>query len=221
VGRQEHAGGNGEATEARHHPQQVRSQETWAAIIEAAAALFAERGYEHTTTHQIAARAGVSVGALYRYFANKEALVIELYRRYISELRVRILEEFPAARIAEVSGFRDMIHTTLSLAFRLYAEHPGLRRVLVDQSRKIPELIALRHEQEAEVRQVVRQILGTVPAVQLPDPEVGAYLVHLFIESLIDDVLLYGPGAETADFDEARLLDAGTDFILRYLTGTV
>jgi AcrR family transcriptional regulator len=167
----------------------------------------------------VAERAGVSVGALYRYFANKEALVVELYRRYVSELRTRLISEFPIADIVGGSDVRELVRKTLALAFRLYSDRPGLRRVLVEQARKIPELVALRLEQEAEIRQVVGQMLGAFPGVRLPDTEAGAYLIRLFIESLIDDFLLYRP--EDAAFDEARLIDAATDFILRYVTGRV
>ena len=208
-----------EGGEQRHQPKQSRSQETWNAILEAAAETFAEQGYEQTTTHHVAERAGVSVGALYRYFANKEALVVELYRRYVSELRDRLVAEFPIADIVGGSDVRELVRKTLALAFRLYSERPGLRRVLVEQARKIPELVELRLEQEAEIRLAVGQILGAFPGARLPDTEVGAYLIRLFIESLIDDFLLYRP--EDADFDEERLIDAAADFILRYVTGRV
>jgi AcrR family transcriptional regulator len=45
-----------------------------AAILEAAAAVIAEKGYEATTMAEIAARSGTKIGSLYRFFPNKESL---------------------------------------------------------------------------------------------------------------------------------------------------
>jgi len=56
-----------------------RAQQTRAAIVEAALALFRERGYEATTMREIAARAGVSTGNAYYYFGSKEELIQEFY----------------------------------------------------------------------------------------------------------------------------------------------
>jgi AcrR family transcriptional regulator len=56
-----------------------RAQQTRAAIIEAALALFRERGYDATTMREIASRAGVSTGNAYYYFSSKEELIQEFY----------------------------------------------------------------------------------------------------------------------------------------------
>ena len=56
-----------------------RAQQTRAAIVDAALVLFRERGYDATTMRDIAARAGVSTGNAYYYFASKEELVQEYY----------------------------------------------------------------------------------------------------------------------------------------------
>ncbi|MGV8977839.1 MAG: TetR/AcrR family transcriptional regulator [Cellulomonas sp.] len=50
---------------------------TRAALREAALGLFAEHGYDRTTTAQVASRAGVSEMTLFRHFASKEALLLE------------------------------------------------------------------------------------------------------------------------------------------------
>src|SRR5258706_778849 len=48
------------------------------AILDAAARILVDRGYDAFTTNRVAAGAGVSVGSLYQYFPNKEALLAEL-----------------------------------------------------------------------------------------------------------------------------------------------
>jgi AcrR family transcriptional regulator len=65
----------------RGRPPGITEQGTAAreALYKAAVGLIAERGYEATTLRDIAQRAGVSVGLLYRYFPNKRAVVLHLY----------------------------------------------------------------------------------------------------------------------------------------------
>ena len=58
------------------------TQEKEHAIYEAALELFAERGFAGTAVPHIAQLAGVSVGTIYRYFPDKEALVNALFRRW-------------------------------------------------------------------------------------------------------------------------------------------
>ncbi|MFW6598958.1 TetR/AcrR family transcriptional regulator [Propionibacteriaceae bacterium Y2011] len=68
----------------RKQPQQRRSRATVEKIVTAAAQLFRTDGIA-ATTDQIALRAGVSVGSLYQYFPNKQALLAELTRRHMAE----------------------------------------------------------------------------------------------------------------------------------------
>src|SRR5256885_17137254 len=70
----------------RRRPRQERSRETVEAIVEAAAQVFERHGYAAGTTNRIAERAGVSIGSLYQYFPNKDAIVAELARRHIAEI---------------------------------------------------------------------------------------------------------------------------------------
>src|SRR5215468_3748459 len=65
------------------------------AIMTAALELFVERGFHGTAVPEIAERADVGAGTIYRYFESKEALVNELYRREKQALATRVLSQFP------------------------------------------------------------------------------------------------------------------------------
>lgn len=65
----------------RKTPQQVRSRATRDAIVEAAARIISERGLDGFSTNAVAERAGVSIGSLYQYFPNKDALMVALIKR--------------------------------------------------------------------------------------------------------------------------------------------
>lgn len=74
-----------EATPERATPSQARARFTVETILEAASEILRVEGVDAVTTRKIAARAGVSVGAVYQYFPNKEAILIEISKRIMDE----------------------------------------------------------------------------------------------------------------------------------------
>ena len=62
----------------RKTPRQQRSEFTFDAILDSAARLFQQHGYAATTTNRVAELAGVSIGTLYHYVPNKDALLYAL-----------------------------------------------------------------------------------------------------------------------------------------------
>jgi AcrR family transcriptional regulator len=67
-------------------PTRARGVQRVAELLDAAAALFAENGYETTTMTQIAKRAGASIGSLYQFFPSKEVLAEALFVRYVERV---------------------------------------------------------------------------------------------------------------------------------------
>src|SRR5260370_27471172 len=76
----------------RRIPQQERGERRVAELLEAAAVEFAEAGYDAATMKAIAKRAGASIGAVYQYFPNKEAIVSALRTRYVNEMEEQWIE---------------------------------------------------------------------------------------------------------------------------------
>ena len=107
------------------------------AIITAAAHILIERGYEGATTGRIAERAGVSIGSLYQYFPNKEALVAALIEGHANEI-VRVIEaalDDPAlATVAD--GIRALIKAGM-VAHRI---DPALHKILNEQVPRVGRL---------------------------------------------------------------------------------
>lgn len=71
----------------RRTPQQERGEKRITRILDAAAQVINEVGYEAATTVAIAARAHTAIGSLYQFFPNKEAILQELLARYRTQLR--------------------------------------------------------------------------------------------------------------------------------------
>ena len=77
----------------RRAPKQKRSREMVSRLLDATAATIAERGLDGTTTNHIAEQAGVSIGSLYQYFPDKEALVESLLTRMGEQAGLRFRQQ--------------------------------------------------------------------------------------------------------------------------------
>src|SRR5216684_6538473 len=74
-------------------------------ILEAALVCFAKRGFHQTSMHDISAEAGISVGLIYRYFKNKEAVIAAMADRHKKEIH-EILE-----RARQAPNLRESLET--------------------------------------------------------------------------------------------------------------
>ena len=73
-----------EERQQRRRPRQARSRATWEAILEAASQILERRGPAALNTNAVAARAGVSIGTLYQYFADKRAILVAAAQRELA-----------------------------------------------------------------------------------------------------------------------------------------
>ena len=85
----------------------------------AALELFVERGFFGTAVPEIADKAGVGAGTIYRYFESKEALVNALYRQEKAAFAQRVLDNFPKTPIA-----RELFRTMWNRMAKLAVENP-------------------------------------------------------------------------------------------------
>lgn len=96
-----------------------------AADIEAAAReVFCERGFEAASTAEIASRAGVAEGTLYKHFQNKRALLIKVLETWYHSL----MEDF-AAQLAGIQGTRNRIYYVVARHLRALKEGAALARL--------------------------------------------------------------------------------------------
>ena len=87
----------------RKSPSQERSRLTVERILDAAARIFHEQGYAGATTNDIADEAGLSIGSLYQYFPNKDALLAALTKRHITTTTSSLADMI--GKLPEDSGF--------------------------------------------------------------------------------------------------------------------
>jgi AcrR family transcriptional regulator len=90
-------------------PQQSRSRATVDAIVEGALRCIATSGMAGLTTKQIADKGGVSVGSIYEYFDNKEAIVDALYQRFVDDVVKMIQRETPILLEQDVESLIQLL----------------------------------------------------------------------------------------------------------------
>ncbi len=90
----------------RKKPQQERSIQRLEAILEAAIALFLEKGVAETTMSEIALRAGISIGSLYQFFPQKAAVIKALHDRFAAQLQGFISQIFVGVQTLEEAADR-------------------------------------------------------------------------------------------------------------------
>ncbi|MBT2490313.1 TetR family transcriptional regulator [Streptomyces sp. ISL-96] len=117
----------------RRAPVQQRSAERLARILDACAQLLDETGYEQLSTRAVAARAGVPIGSVYRFFGNKRAMADALAQRNLDRYAERI-----SGRISAMPGedWRGAIDAVLDEYIAMKRTVPGFR--LVDFGVQIP-----------------------------------------------------------------------------------
>ena len=118
-----------------------------AEIAAAAMSVFVEKGFAGARLDEIAARAGVSKGALYLYFETKE----DLFHAAVAEAVVPNLEPMLSLVAAHSGPFEQLVETLVQRAAHLAATTAlgGLLRVVVGESRNFPEIARVWHDQVA------------------------------------------------------------------------
>jgi AcrR family transcriptional regulator len=99
----------------------TKSAETRKRILEAALACFRQRGFEAATMREIAAEAGMSVGAAYYYFDSKEAIVMAFYERSQREI-----EPLTAKALASSRDLEERLRAIVQVKFDCFAPHRAL-----------------------------------------------------------------------------------------------
>jgi AcrR family transcriptional regulator len=198
----------------RRKPLQNRSRDTVEAILEAAAQVFERHGYAAGTTNRIAERAGVSIGSLYQYFPNKDAIVMELSRRHIAQVRAMAWAGLGA--LAEhVPPLRDGLTAIVRGTVELHKQAPLLQRVLFEETPRSDEVRALLWELFEGCSGLIAAYLEASPEVRVPDVRVAARMVTVVVDEVTHGAIIH-----PRDGDDPEVFARETITMLeRYLTG--
>ncbi|MBB5049932.1 AcrR family transcriptional regulator [Rhodopseudomonas rhenobacensis] len=185
----------------RKSPIQGRAKQTVATILEATARILTEEGSERLTTNHLARRAGFSIGTIYQYFPNREAIVLALVERQRAEVERRVKavlaggeDAGPEARIAQIVR-------TLHQAF---AVHRAPQRRLVQALLRLAATQGIPTPPDTVARAIFT-IWRDAKGGRAPGESDVFVLTQSLFETLRQATLQSSPLLGTVDFEEALL----------------
>jgi AcrR family transcriptional regulator len=197
----------------RKLPRQERALATVDVILEATAHVLRTIGYDALTTNKVASAAGVSVGSLYQYFPNKDALVMALMLR-VSEKRqagfLAALGHMAAAPIA------DVIEVVVETLLEAHAADPRLSEVLMNQVPRVGELADVMAYNEEKISKPLHAfLLSRREDLAVDDLRAATFLLTHSVPPLLQRLTMSRPSPEQrrAIFRELNGMLVG------YLTG--
>lgn len=110
----------------RNEPVQARSSARLAGLLDAAAAVIDEIGFERLTTAMVAERAGASIGTVYRYFPDRIAVVEALAIRSTQRLAERFVSTLAES---DAATWQDACDALIDATAEMYRTEPGFRAI--------------------------------------------------------------------------------------------
>ena len=172
---------------ATPRPMRADAQRNYQALLTAASAVFIEHGADDASLEEIARRAGVGIGTLYRHFPTRQALLEAVYRDQVELLRARAQELLTAASPAEalVTWLRALVQfgsTKRNLTSAMLAtpdKDSELKSATSEMMRESAAALLTRAQQAGQVRpdaqplDLLRLVHAVAMAVQLGPADAG------------------------------------------------
>jgi AcrR family transcriptional regulator len=183
----------------RKKPQQRRSRVTIDTIFEAAIQVLLANGLDRITTIQIADRAGVSVGSLYQYFPNKNALLAAIVKRHVGEV---VDITIAACRSAHGKTIGEMCATMMSAFVDAKTRRPEVSRALYLPSAAV-NADAIVKEQSVRCAQAAHDMLITASDAKFSQPLVVS---RVLVGSIVGPTrAVIEAGGNRATFERLKL----------------
>lgn len=171
------------ALSPRKAPLQSRSQATVQVILQAAARVLSKESLAGFNTNRISEVAGVSVGSLYQYFPNKEALVTALIEdtQTALALQVQVL-----AKATEGLSLDDKLQAMADLAVSQQFANPLLSAALDHEEKRLPLQKRLKQTEMALVDAVLKMLRPCVPGISMLEVRDMFVITKALVESEAD-----------------------------------
>ncbi|MEW6129213.1 MAG: TetR/AcrR family transcriptional regulator [Acidobacteriota bacterium] len=195
-------------------PKQERSKQTREKIIQAAIQLINTKGYEKTSSNDIAAEAGVSVGSFYTYFADKRQILLTIFDRLSNDLSNDIFDTIGPEHLFD-KDLRGNIRLAIANALDNEGKRTGLQRAIHEMVIKDSEFAERRKAVMQKSISKLRELISLAKKAGLTcevDPDTAAFIVHRVVFDLSQDYI-----SECCELDKEIAIDALTDMIYRYV----
>ncbi|OSQ40259.1 TetR/AcrR family transcriptional regulator [Thalassospira sp. MCCC 1A01428] len=155
-------------------PSRKRGHERVAALLDAGAQVFAERGYNGATMTEIAARAGASIGSLYQFFPKKQHIAGELHARFLDILAESLTDLLEESRNMPLDQMTERLFDRINVFLN---NCPGF--IAVAERRDIDPKV--KKKARAHLRALIVEILSVTHPPIAPNrrPALAAVILHI------------------------------------------
>ncbi|MBS0523338.1 MAG: TetR family transcriptional regulator [Proteobacteria bacterium] len=196
----------------RKSASQKRSRAMVETLLDATARVLTREGYDRASTNRIAAVAGVSVGSLYQYFPNKEALVAALVARHNREMLALIRAALEEAGTRDLDAvMRELVKATVDA----HLVDSALHRIFAEQVPRMGQLAKI----EALQRETFLLMRGYLEKrrseISVRDLDAATSICVTTVEALTHEFVINEPDTLAGDRD--RFIDEVTRLLMGYL----
>lgn len=169
-----------------------KDNETRKQLLENARTEFLEKGYMKASLRNICANAGVTTGALYFFFKDKEDLFAAIVGQPLDELKALLFAHFSVEQeipLSEIYKHIDDGHDELSAALihHLYANYDAFMLLLTkSQGSRFEDTV----DEMVDLIERTYLTLSENIAQQLPNKRVNRYMLHWFSHMIVDSFIL-------------------------------
>jgi AcrR family transcriptional regulator len=202
-------------TNPRKNASQQRSRATVDALVEATARILVREGFDKASTNRIAEVAGVSVGSLYQYFPNKEALVAAVIDSHQQKIMQTVRGELADTLSLPLE---QAVRRLVAAAVKAHRVDPRLHRVLAEQIPRVGKLENVETFSKENFALFRNYLDAHRDELGVDDLELASFICVTTIEALTHNAVLHHAKTLSGDAMEA-LIDEGTRLVFRYLKG--
>jgi AcrR family transcriptional regulator len=194
-----------EVPRLRRVPRQARSRESLRRMLDAAEALLVAEGAGALTTTRVAEAAGVSVGSLYQYLPDKEAIVEALANRYLAEFE-GLMDELVAAASGAAEPWPDPVGMLLDRFAQRYRDRPGYRALWFGRE-LTPPLRAADRKNKLALAERLRHVLLALGLARDDDRLARAARTGVLVaDALLQEAFRDDPAGDPELIEEAKVV---------------
>jgi Transcriptional regulator len=195
-------------------PVQPRSISTKEKILDAALDLFCEKGYYKTTTNEIAQKAQVSIGSLYSYFKDKDAVFFDVLDKYHEKFEMSKMELLNNRQLFQ-EDLRAWLRALILNIIKVHEESKELNREITVLSYYNPRVAEITDENRKRTRLATMAFFRTMDeGMSHGDIDAEAIVIFDLFSATVDRIVFGNTGIEPD-----RLINTAVDIVYTYFKG--
>lgn len=190
-------------------PKQSRSKETKNKIIKTAVNLFSEKGYNNTSSNEIAAKSGVSIGSFYAYFKDKKQLFLEVFEDYCNHIKKTIYSNINK----DAENLENFIYSSIDITVEAHKYNSKFYKeamIMALSDNEIKDFITSQTEFEFEFFKNCINLYKN--QISIKNFDTALFLIYNTIESTVHLIVF-----SDSKIDKENLIHELVKMILNYI----